>query len=118
MKASPAISRAPPYGVALYSGADQFSEAPALQFLHHPRLVNLDGARADGQARRDLPMRQPFDQQIEHLALTRCQSREPGTQGVLGAFRGVPMNVLANCILEDVQENLVVDRLFQKIEGA
>src|SRR5271156_3797881 len=96
MKASPPISRAPPYGKTLQGNADQFSEAPALQFLHHPRLVNLDSAGADGQARRNLPLREPFDQQIEHLALARRQSCKAGARGVLGTLCGVPVDVLAN----------------------
>jgi len=96
--------------------ANQLRETAALKFFHHARFVHFDRTRADFQAPCDLPLRKSFNQQIENLAFARCQSFEARARSMLTTVSVISQIVFTNSVSQDVEQDLVVNRLLQKVE--
>ena len=98
--------------------ADQVREARRLQFLHDPRTVYLDGARADAEFAGDDLVGTASGEPLEDLTLPRGEPIQPPAH--VEASRLAAQRLLAQCqSLRDAVENGAVrKRLFDEVDGA
>src|SRR2546423_795792 len=98
--------------------ADQFRERTALEFLHDPCLVNLDGARTDAELRGNVAVLVAGSDERENLALALRQALEALVGGRARRGRHASLAIDAQRFAQHVQQHGVIDRLFEEIEGA